>query len=63
MYQNYSYLPEKSTHCLGRQCVLFSTKSAFAEEIHLRWMKSLCDEIPLTRGIVEADFISSEAAG
>ncbi len=39
---------------------ILKTKSAVAEEIHLRWMKSLRDEIRLRRE-QEADFISYEA--
>ena len=38
----------------------FQLNPPLAEEIHLWWMKSLRDEIPL-RGEMEADLISSEA--
>jgi len=51
--------PEKST-CESK--CFFQRNPPAAEEIHLRWMKSLRDEIPL-RGEMEADFISSEAVG
>ena len=51
--------PEKST-CESK--CFFQRNPPAAEEIHLRWMKSLRDEIPL-RGEMEADFISSEAKG
>ena len=40
----------------------FQLNPPMAEEIHLRWMKSLRDEICLAAE-VEADLISSEAAG
>ena len=50
--------PEKST-CESK--CFFQRNPPAAEEIHLRWMKSLRDEIPLC-GEMEADFISSEAA-
>jgi hypothetical protein len=33
-----------------------------AEEIHLRWMKSLRDEIPL-RGVRRADFVYPKPQG
>ena len=42
--------------------VFFQLNPPSSEEIHLRWMKSLRDEIPLVRGD-EADLISSEAVG
>ena len=45
--------PEKST-CESK--CFFQRNPPAAEEIHLRWMKSLRDEIPL-RGEMEADFI------
>ena len=51
--------PEKST-CESK--CFFQRNPPVAEEIHLRWMKSLRDEIPL-RGEMAADFISSEAKG
>ena len=51
--------PEKST-CESK--CFFQRNPPAAEEIHLRWMKSLRDEIPLC-GEMEADFISSEAVG
>ncbi len=41
--------PEKSTHLSTRQCVLFSTKSAFVGINPLSWMKSLRDEILLRK--------------
>ena len=47
--------PEKST--CSRKC-FFQRNPPAAEEIHLRWMKSLRDEIPLC-GEMEADFITT----
>ena len=41
----------------------FLTKSAYVGINPLSWMKSLRDEIPLTRGYGDADLISSEAEG
>ena len=35
---------------IGYNLEPFSTTSAFVEINPLAWMKSLCDEIPLTRG-------------
>ena len=42
--------PEKSTHLSTKTMyAFFQLNPPSAEEIHLRWMKSLRDEIPLTR--------------
>ena len=40
--------------------IFFQLNPPMAEEIHLRWMKSLCDEI-CPRQEMEADLVSSEA--
>jgi len=45
---------------LRKQC-FFQLNPPMAEEIHLRWMKSLSDEIPLRGEKDTADLISSEA--
>ena len=45
---------------IGYNSESFSTKSAYVGINPLSWMKSLRDEIPLTRGYGEADLISSE---
>jgi hypothetical protein len=41
---------------------LYQRNPPMAEEIHLRWMKSLRDEIPL-RGVRRADFVYPKPQG
>ena len=39
--------PEKAHICLPKNVCFFQRNPPSLEKIHLRWMKSLCDEIPL----------------